>query len=297
MIMHGQLSSRGFALVGHFGGLRIRRRPRRAFTLIELLVVVAIISLLLALLLPSLERAKALARRSTCAMNIRNLGLATTMYATDNFQWLPPGFHGNCLDPLGWGEYLFYAYEESPGHGWMNLGLLHATGLRDSYRRTQYGIEGGMFFCPSQETPKYRLADSEPWPTFDYKNWAPLGVIHCKSSYNYNLRATNIDSNWWQERIRKYQKYTELPGDEVLLADIYTEGERGVAHREPLGFNVGRAGGGVDYISDGDKAILTKVKCLDDLLNDPQNPPSQGSEQSSEALRCISDILDMLMER
>ena len=61
----------------------------RAFTLIELLVVIAIISLLVSILLPSLSRAKDLARTVVCASTQRATGLATHQYATDNDGWLP----------------------------------------------------------------------------------------------------------------------------------------------------------------------------------------------------------------
>ncbi len=57
---------------------------QRGFTLIELLVVIAIIALLLALLMPALDHARELARRSVCKANLRDLVLAWIMYADDN---------------------------------------------------------------------------------------------------------------------------------------------------------------------------------------------------------------------
>jgi len=56
---------------------------RRWFTLVELLVVVAIISILAALLLPALQRARESARTAACASNLKNVGLFQRMYADD----------------------------------------------------------------------------------------------------------------------------------------------------------------------------------------------------------------------
>jgi len=62
---------------------------RRAFTLIELLVVVAILALLVSILLPSLQKAKSLARAAICMTNLRGILTASSCYAADNFETLP----------------------------------------------------------------------------------------------------------------------------------------------------------------------------------------------------------------
>jgi prepilin-type N-terminal cleavage/methylation domain-containing protein/prepilin-type processing-associated H-X9-DG protein len=94
---------------------------KRAFTLIELLVVIAILAMLAALLLPTLSAAKRKSQETGCRNNVRQLTLASYMYATDS------------------GSHAAYTNAQDPNILWMGS---------DYYAKTRK-----IFVCPTTPAP------------------------------------------------------------------------------------------------------------------------------------------------
>jgi prepilin-type N-terminal cleavage/methylation domain-containing protein/prepilin-type processing-associated H-X9-DG protein len=96
---------------------------KKGFTLIELLVVIAIIAILAAILFPVFAKAREKARQTTCASNLKQMGLAFAQYQQDNDERFPDGathvFTGTLNTPsattgVGWAGQL-YTYTKATG--------------------------------------------------------------------------------------------------------------------------------------------------------------------------------------
>jgi len=107
------------------------------FTLLELLIVIAVIAVLMAILLPALNRAKGLANRVVCSSNLRNLGKAWHMFLEDNNGRFYQGFKANA-DYGGW-EGLKEYRSDRP--------LNEYAGLKDPNSATEQSAD--VFRCPA----------------------------------------------------------------------------------------------------------------------------------------------------
>jgi prepilin-type processing-associated H-X9-DG protein/prepilin-type N-terminal cleavage/methylation domain-containing protein len=126
--------------LGYGGAVRSQGRPKtqRGLTLMELLVVIASISLLAGLLLPALSAARARVRGVVCLNNLKQWGVATHLYATENDDYLPAEGSPNGL---------------STDQGWY-IDLPRAIGIRPycemSWRTNPAAPLGrSIWICPS----------------------------------------------------------------------------------------------------------------------------------------------------
>ena len=121
-------------------------RDKAGFTLVELLVVIAIIALLMAILLPALGRAREMGKRAVCMNQIKQLGIAWTLYCDDNKDKVPVGDVGYSWtfsnatpasvsepDQLAWHEWphepIIHAKPPSSTTNWNTQGPGHGVAL------------------------------------------------------------------------------------------------------------------------------------------------------------------------
>lgn len=156
---------------------------RRGFTLIELLVVVAIIALLVSILLPSLGRAKELARRAICGSNNHNMGSSWAIYFTANNQRIPQLQRAN-QESVGPFYYCLWFYDN-----YYNAGLLTASKIVSN---------ADIYACPSFVASEHLSSHWRTATATSNGNYRPEaaqsdfvssgGSIHRPSRMTYNTR-------------------------------------------------------------------------------------------------------------
>ena len=121
--------------------IRQPRGGRTAFTLVELLTVIAVIAILLAILLPTISKSRASSYLVMCKSNLRQIGIATRMYANDFRDRYPDSYTlGGAFYRRGIGE----RNPDDPGSLPERYGLAAVYGARRYLPAT-----GKLWICPS----------------------------------------------------------------------------------------------------------------------------------------------------
>lgn len=166
--------------------LAMQLRKKLAFTLIELLVVISIISLLMAILLPSLNKAKEQAKRIKCMANLKSIGHSLHLYANNYDGRLIPGDFWGAWDvwakvteyPVGCTIPPNIEYRE------VNLGHLFSSNILSVPTDNDH-----VFFCPSHR-PKdeKRPFDhfSEQWGRTSNDTRAPISYMFNNALDGFN---------------------------------------------------------------------------------------------------------------
>jgi prepilin-type N-terminal cleavage/methylation domain-containing protein/prepilin-type processing-associated H-X9-DG protein len=168
---------------------------KRGFTLVELLVVVAIIALLVSILLPSLGRAKAIARMVVCQTNLYAIGKGAHMYSVENEDYVPRGMAYGCNNPNSgnFGYYMFAAKLSPYVHG--------------RVVPFEYDEDMDYMYDVFKEMPVYRC------PSFTLKEYVLTYMVNAK---RMEVNPTSSDPETGASKL------SQLP---AVLAEVFYIGE------------------------------------------------------------------------
>jgi prepilin-type N-terminal cleavage/methylation domain-containing protein len=177
---------------------------RRGFTLIELLVVVAIIALLMAILLPSLRRAREQGKQTVCLANQKTLALAFVQYANENKDRIARSF----TDRHSWTD-----WPQWENGRYLNDSELQRLKEIEPHKR---GIRKGKLFPYARQEAVYHCpSDTRSNPS------RAVGAI-AYQTYSM-LNCMNGDADWEQyvggTRVTKLISAIHAPGDKLVFVE------------------------------------------------------------------------------
>ena len=232
---------------------------RAAFTLVELLVVVAIIAVLLALLMPALNKAKRITRETICAANLRGLNAVVISHATGNAGKLPNLLHRKAPQP---------GYETYPKAFWGTGNGLFATfqDWRD-YFREEFGVTAGSAYSPTNAMwndwamPGWEAETNDPPSQFwigyrshgglvsNNPNIYPRANSYAGATFPRSLGDTEQTHDYLWSDMAHMDSGSWYAGNKQRANHIYDDDEN------PTGIHIGHLDGSVDFKQWADMSI------------------------------------------
>lgn len=225
-------------------------RSRSAFTIMDVLVSMVVVTILIALLTPTLWTVRETARRVICGSNIRQLGIGIALYADDHHDRLPPSQFLGTKGEKGKPQEMLRLRVDKQTDGvtktdWDGLGYLFSGA---------YLPEGHIFYCPSHKGLHTFQTYDQQWRIAAEETNIAGSIVG-----NYQFRGKGPNNTTLLSRI--------LPTSTALVADgLRTQAE----FNHQVGGNVLRADLSVFWFRDGNGLILAVL------------PPGEGEAKDTE---------------
>jgi prepilin-type N-terminal cleavage/methylation domain-containing protein len=217
---------------------------RLAFTLIELLVVIAIIAILASMILPSLSKAKAKAKRIGCVSNLRQLGLAGALYTSDNKETYP-----------------------NSGNGWPDQGFVDTWRQLSPYVSTN---NKAFFLCPADS-----VANAWNIRTAQNRGIISKNKLPFPSSYWNYTQFYYDDSNL--AKATRFPHQVRVPSQKAMIT-CYTGTD--YAFNDPFTTSkviIAAHGKGLNWLfADARAGLIPFLKMTDTI--EPYNPRGMGGD-------------------
>ena len=167
---------------------------RKAFTLIELLVVIAIIALLMAILMPALNRAKEQARAVVCRSNLKQVGLGAAMYADAWNNQVPRGDWSPTTDLAWFGLFLPYLSHQENLSDYRSVKIYRCPSYPDKEQTVCYVVNNWQF----ENRQDY---EGKPYQEDEYIRLSQYRHL------DWTIYLADNEDGWWRDIVKK-------PGDD-----------------------------------------------------------------------------------